>query len=365
MNKMLIPLCICAVLYACKKEDAPIPYIYVDDEGVRHIHNTVPAWGSEPKLSLEFVQKIGELEPDDENYMFYMPKDVCKDNKGNIYIFDAGNSRIQKYDKNGKYIATVGRKGYGPGEFNGPIQFDMDMNGIIYVLNYNYSMLNILNSSGKEIKRFSLKVPPNELNRFRISGLEILVMGGYLATIINDKSKKEKVHIFKVCNFDGDVIHEFGTPDFYSEKNDIIVSGLACFDVDKNNNIYIANCRHNTIEKRTSDGKKIFFITDCPIDYEEPNPFGNTKNGPGNISMNIGIDSSGRIWVATYTNELIESENERRKEYKLRFDVFDSEGIWLGSVPVPVKYQFMRVLDKYIYFTVESISVLEYKIIEK
>ena len=60
--------------------------------------------------------KIGELETEDENIAFHIPSDIVIDEQGNIYILDSGNHRIQKFDPEGNYLASFGRKGQGPGE---------------------------------------------------------------------------------------------------------------------------------------------------------------------------------------------------------------------------------------------------------
>ena len=62
----------------------------------------------------------------DENYLFYRVWDIQADARGNIYVLDSGATRIQKYDKNGKYLQTIGRQGQGPGEFQRPIILIVD-----------------------------------------------------------------------------------------------------------------------------------------------------------------------------------------------------------------------------------------------
>ena len=67
------------------------------------------------KLELEKDLIIGDIK--DENKAFFHRVSAYVDQKGNIYILDSANSRIQKFDKNGKCILSVGKKGQGPGEF--------------------------------------------------------------------------------------------------------------------------------------------------------------------------------------------------------------------------------------------------------
>jgi hypothetical protein len=72
--------------------------------------------------------------PQPGQYTFDRPTDVAWDAAGNIFISDGyGNSRIVKYDKNGRFIATVGTKGSAPGQLNLPHTIATDAKGNVYV----------------------------------------------------------------------------------------------------------------------------------------------------------------------------------------------------------------------------------------
>jgi hypothetical protein len=67
-------------------------------------------------------------------YTFNRPTDVAWDAAGDIFISDGyGNSRVAKYDKNGRFITSIGTKGNAPGQFNLPHSIASDAKGNIYV----------------------------------------------------------------------------------------------------------------------------------------------------------------------------------------------------------------------------------------
>ncbi len=77
---------------------------------------------------------FGVAPPPSARYTFSRPTDVGWDAAGNIFVTDGyGNSRVAKYDKNGKFIKDTGSRGSGPGQLNTPHTMAMDAKGNLYV----------------------------------------------------------------------------------------------------------------------------------------------------------------------------------------------------------------------------------------
>ena len=72
--------------------------------------------------------------PPAEKYLFGRPTDVGWDPQGNIFVSDGyGNSRVVKFDKNGRFVKSVGSRGSAQGQLNLPHTMAMDAQGNVYV----------------------------------------------------------------------------------------------------------------------------------------------------------------------------------------------------------------------------------------
>ena len=143
-----------------KKEQAPLWKGKIEwEDGVKVVNNpSEPVYG-EILFDLEEDLSIGR--EDDENYLFYRATDVAVDEQDNIYVLEYRNCRIQKFDRNGNYLQTIGKKGQGPGEFERPLQLLLDKTGKIYVKDGR--KIKIFDREGNYLRDFLLKNYPYEL----------------------------------------------------------------------------------------------------------------------------------------------------------------------------------------------------------
>jgi hypothetical protein len=80
---------------------------------------------------------------------FNRPTDVAWDAMGNIYVADGyGNSRIAKFDRNGKYLKSWGSRGTEPGQFNIPHTLAIDAQGNVYVGDRGNNRIQVFDGEG-------------------------------------------------------------------------------------------------------------------------------------------------------------------------------------------------------------------------
>src|SRR5215475_5915408 len=80
---------------------------------------------------------------------FNRPTDVAWDSSGNIYVADGyGNSRIAKFDKNGRFIKSWGSRGSGPGQFNLPHTIAIDAQNNVYVGDRENKRIQVFDTEG-------------------------------------------------------------------------------------------------------------------------------------------------------------------------------------------------------------------------
>ena len=165
-----------------------------EEDGAKVIKNPNEPLFGEITFDLEEDLSIGNEE--DENYMFYASVALAVDSSGNILALDYGNLRIQKYDKNGQYIQTIGRQGQGPGEFEEPYRLHLDTNNNIYVLDKR--MIHGFKINGELLRTITLK----QLSFRFIREFRILKEGNIICNTTSREIKDGKPTDDSISNID-------------------------------------------------------------------------------------------------------------------------------------------------------------------
>jgi hypothetical protein len=88
---------------------------------------------------------------------FGAPTDVVVAPNGDIFVADGhtgcmcDNARIVKFSKDGKFVKEFGKKGTGPGEFDGPHALAFDSKGRLFVGDRSNNRIEVFDQNGKFI----------------------------------------------------------------------------------------------------------------------------------------------------------------------------------------------------------------------
>jgi len=190
--------------YAIENQNPQWKGTIEEEDGVKVIKNPNEPLYGEITFDLEEDLTIGNEE--NENYAFYSILKVNIDSKENVYGLDMRNCRIQKFDKNGKYLQTIGRKGQGPGEFERPSSLYLDSENNIYVEDSGQKV-HIFNKEGE----FKNAITLTEYGRPITREFGITKEGSLIAQTLSRGERKSDMPMDSDMFFNIDLVSQEGT----------------------------------------------------------------------------------------------------------------------------------------------------------
>jgi hypothetical protein len=150
----------------------------------------------EKPIKAELALKIGS---DKENEDFYKPPAFAVGKNGQIYILDSGNSRIQCFSKEAKFLFGFGRRGQGPGELSSDARkIKILSDGNIYVIDNTQRRINVYNQEGKFLNSAIMSAWYNDIELFNNTY--------YLSNILLEENHKP-IHVSRSL---GKIDSDFG-----------------------------------------------------------------------------------------------------------------------------------------------------------
>jgi len=122
--RLTVLLLASATMSACMSAGGTLTQDSVaDSAGVTIVRNQKPLWRDAEAWSVSVQPRvtIGVLEGSAE-YQLDNVVAVARQSDGDIVVVDGGTREVRLYDGDGTFIATFGRSGSGPGEFQDPVQ---------------------------------------------------------------------------------------------------------------------------------------------------------------------------------------------------------------------------------------------------
>ncbi len=337
------------------------------ENGVKVVKNPSEPLYGEIKLEIEEDLVLGSEK--DENYQFYRVWDITVNDQGDIYVLDSGKYRIQKYDKDGRYLQTIGRHGQGPGEFERPVGLHLDKKGNIYVL--GFPKIHLLNHKGEYIKTLVTPffvtniVPDGEGNLIAIAYIRADRMQNFGVLVLNPDGKISK----KIAEFPGIPITRGGSTFAHDYTPLLRISAIGdkgfVYGYPLEYKLFLADWsgediliikkdepyqtlsrgeRDKIIEERLERIKWPKNVVEEALNLPKHRPFFNR----------ILVDDKERIFVKKRKSILDESEEEE-------FDIFGPEGFYLYSTKL--SFTPMAIKAGYLYYTTYSEQTGETKVI--
>ncbi len=202
---------------------------------------------SEEKKETQIIHNFKPLNPDLEiklepfatidlygnsNYIAKLPIAFEVDNQNNIYILDAGSSKIAKFDSLGNYLLSFGGKGQGPAEIEIPTNI-INYQDTILISSLRARKNLVFNTEGEFLKEEKLK--GNASNLIRVTegkylGFQLLSENeqrtAYLNLLNKEFSKIKNLNSFTFKHGEKSFVTNFldAFPPFASNNQKIIVS---------------------------------------------------------------------------------------------------------------------------------------------
>lgn len=308
-----------------------------EKEGIRTLMN--PDFPREGTFDLVLQEELalGEEEEEDRAVL-NRPFDVRAASNGDIYVLDWGDIHIKVYDREGRFLYTIGRKGQGPGEFDAPSYFDLAADGSICLLDSRTRRIEIFDAGGDLVKDFRLE---GFNSRIRCDGAGGMYFAketsGEEAEVLNTWQEIPVLtSIFRVGMEGGD---PFLVGDFPGKVRRIMRTGEqssmsvgSFFDVvwlvGRDGRLYAGLNKTYLLGVYSPQGEILFRFG------REHHPAANprAKSGAPDKYMPAFhryslMDEEGCLWLNIYDED----------EARVTYDVFSPEGIYLKHIISPVR----------------------------
>lgn len=181
---------------------------------------------------------------------FMRPVDIAVDDEGNTYVADSGNFRIQKFDYNGNFVKEWGKKGFGegtkllrdPDNFKNIVDLIISDSGYLYVMDAGNNRICKYNLDGSQKDRWGEKGKRD--GQFRTPTSIAVDKDGYIYVADNQDCRIQKFEGYKF-------ITKWGTRGTGDGKF-IKISAIA---IDNFGNVLVVDASNGYIQKFTSNGK--------------------------------------------------------------------------------------------------------------
>jgi streptogramin lyase len=226
---------------------------------------------------------------------FKHPGDVAVDSKGDLWVTDHGNDRVEEFNERGEYLKEFGSEGTKKGQFKAPDALALDSKGDVWVIDSGNDRVQEFNEKGEPVRAFGSSGSGDG----QFSDPEGIAVDSHNNIWVSD-TENSRIQEF---NEKGEFLKAVGKwgeepGDLYEPEGVVIGPG---------GDIWVADWRNNRVVEFNEAGEYL-------------REFGSHGSGAGQLDEPYGItlDSSGNVWVGDTGNNRVEEFNERG-EYVTQF----------------------------------------------
>jgi sugar lactone lactonase YvrE len=215
------------------------------------------------------------------------PFGVAADSKGNLWVSDTGNNRIEEFNEKGEYLFQFGKEGSGNGEFKAPKGIGVDTSGNIWVVDSGNNRVQEFDPEGKYLLQFG-KEGAAEGQFKSPSGI---VLSGSGPNIFVADTGNNRVQKFSPSGKWLATIGKGGSGDGeLKSPTGVAIEATA---------LWVADTGNNRVQK--------FNL----VSFNFSRKFGEKGSGKGQFESPTGIttDLQGRLWVVDSGNGRVEKFN--------------------------------------------------------
>ncbi len=228
-------------------------------------------------IVLEEVLSIGTLEDD----TLYMWTGVAADDHGNVYVLDAMDYSLKKFDPSGQLVKRVGRKGQGPGEFIAPRLLAASQN-YLFTTDQSFFGIQIFDKDLKFVARVPLGLPLSDIAPISDEKLAVIPLTVRGAGTV------------KILNTQGKILQEFE----YAESQDkLSLLNITDLEIGTERYFYLAFSFKDRIEKWSAAGQKIWTRSLLQAQDIREKKIGQFSVPSDVLFKTITKDSSERVYV--------------------------------------------------------------------
>jgi len=339
------------LIQACTHEGGRVDTEMID--GVEHVHNPGRPLRGDASILFE-EEMIIEAEDESGRIRFFRPAHLLVDRNDAVYVADYRDALIKVFDAEGTFLRTIGRKGQGPGEFQGITAMAFRPDGRLLVLERRSRRSSLFDREGE-----FLGSHPWRESHFSLYGVD---EAGYLTD--ENLYEEEPRLLVKKFDWEGGLIETWGEFSPYRMHNERRGDGTLSVGIPYSPQSILAgdpvrnrlyHCFNDSYRIEVYDGPgRLVRVIDRPY---RPVPFTredaeayyagiDRRNNPAfselarkvplpevkTVTDRMSVDDRGMLWVETHETR---EENGRTLT---AYDGFDPEGrylyrLWLDFRP--------------------------------